>query len=271
MVKLVKVSAPGKIILSGEHSVVYGYPAIATAVNKRLSITKSGDIHSDIPIGAGMGSSAAFAVAMSALEIGKLDLEKINKAAYKMEKTLHGNPSGVDNTVVTYGGFLWYRKESESFKVFKQIKAKTKLPKLYLLNSGKPSESTREMVELVGRKYKKEKLKTTGIFKDIETVTKEMLRFLIGDSNPDLGKLISENERLLEKLGVVSNSARHLIRMIEKIGGFAKISGAGGKSSGAGMVLVYHKDVDNLSLFAKRNKINIMPVIVGEEGIKVEL
>ena len=38
MIEKVRVSAPGKIILSGEHAVVYGYPAILAAVDRRLSV-----------------------------------------------------------------------------------------------------------------------------------------------------------------------------------------------------------------------------------------
>lgn len=37
--KRVKVSAPGKLMLFGEHSVVFGYPCIVTAVDLRLSVT----------------------------------------------------------------------------------------------------------------------------------------------------------------------------------------------------------------------------------------
>lgn len=268
--KLNKVSTPGKLILSGEHSVVYGFPAIATAVNKRLFATKKGDIHSDIPIGAGMGSSAAFAVAMSALKIGKLDLEKINKDAYKMEKILHGNPSGVDNTVVAYGGFLWYRKEDENFKLFKQIKAKTKLPELFLLDSGQSEETTRDMVEMVGKRYKKEKKKVLKIFRDVEIITKEMLGYLVGTSKPDFSNLIHENEKLLEELGVVSDNTKRIIRKIEKAGGVAKISGAGGKKTGSGMVLIYHKDVDKFKLFIKKNKLNLFSVRLGADGVRPE-
>lgn len=39
MKKTVKTSAPGKLMLFGEHSVVFGHPCIVTAVDRRLSIT----------------------------------------------------------------------------------------------------------------------------------------------------------------------------------------------------------------------------------------
>ena len=35
----IKVSAPGKLMLFGEHSVVYGRPCIVTAVNQRMRVT----------------------------------------------------------------------------------------------------------------------------------------------------------------------------------------------------------------------------------------
>src|SRR3990167_10292156 len=34
----VTVSAPGKLMLFGEHAVVYGYPCIVTAVDQRLTV-----------------------------------------------------------------------------------------------------------------------------------------------------------------------------------------------------------------------------------------
>lgn len=268
--ELNKVSVPGKVILSGEHAVVYGYPAIATAINLRLTASRSGKIESDIPIGAGMGSSAAFAVAISAFKVGKLDLEEINKFAYKMEKGLHGNPSGVDNTVVTYGGFLWYRKEVEDFKTFKQIESKIKLPKLFLLNSGKPVESTKEMVTYVAGLHSKGKARIEDIFREIEIVTKGFLKFLLKETDTDFGELMRNNEKLLEKLGVVSEKTKKIIRIIEKEGGSAKISGAGGIKDGSGMIIVYHKDIEKIGLIAKKYGFDISPVKFGEEGLRIE-
>ena len=39
MSKFTIVSAPGKLMLLGEHAVVYGRPCIVTAVNQRMNAT----------------------------------------------------------------------------------------------------------------------------------------------------------------------------------------------------------------------------------------
>lgn len=272
-----KASAPGKLIISGEHAVVYGYPVLVTAVNKRLTAVITGGrrkIESSIPIGCGMGSSAAFAVATSAartfLKNKKLDLDEINKMAYKMEKKRHGNPSGVDNTISTYGGLLWFRKESESLKLFSSIKVKRTLPKIYLVDTGRPLESTKEMVAKVGRLYKKDPLNTEIVFRKIERVTRSFLKYLLGEGAINFQELIKENESLLEKLGVVSDSTVKLIKGIEKVGGAAKISGAGGWKDKSGILLLYHKNPEKLHIFAKKNNLNLFEVKLGEGGVRIE-
>ena len=272
-----KVSAPGKLIISGEHAVVYGYPALVTAVDKRLSVTLAGGkktIESNIPIGRGMGSSAAYTVATSAVKLflrdRKLDLNGINDTAYRAEKKRHGNPSGVDNTISTYGGLLWFRKESESLKLFSSIQAKRALLKLYLIDTGRPLESTKEMVAKVKRLYKKDPSATEIIFRKIERVTRSFLKYLLGEGATNFQELIKENESLLEKLGVVSDSTVKLIRGIEKVGGAAKISGAGGWKDRSGILLVYHKNPEKLHIFAKKNNLNLFEVKLGEEGVRIE-
>ena len=277
MANRLRVSAPGKIILSGEHAVVYGHPALVVAVDRRLTVTLSGkktEIESDIPIGCGMGSSAALAVAKSGLFLKRKsitwDLEEINKKAYELEKMQHGNPSGVDNTVSTYGGFLWYRKEAEGLKTFSSVPVKIKLPKFFLINTGKPVETTKEMVSVVARLVKKHPLKYKTIFTKIEVVTKFFLKCLLGEEKNDISTLIKENERLLEKLGVVSKSTIKTVKGIERIGGAAKISGAGGIKGNSGVLLAYHKGRDKLVGFAKDMNLDIFPVKLGEGGVRIE-
>ena len=88
----------------------------------------------DLPVGAGLGSSAAFSVALVATLIrwkqrslntentesskttqpAASDLQEINKFAYASEILLHGTPSGLDNAVSTHGGALWYTKDIHS-------------------------------------------------------------------------------------------------------------------------------------------------------------
>ncbi|KAJ1728303.1 Mevalonate kinase [Coemansia biformis] len=193
------VSAPGKVIMFGEHAVVYGKSAIAGSVDMRayalvtpssghsvrlvlpdidvdvefdvrqLPRLRPGDlahpgdvetllaegidvpegpgrtavlafvylygslvaeagalgftmcVRSLLPVGAGLGSSASFNVVLSAALLqmtGQLqgegateeDRRLINSWAFQGEQVAHGTPSGIDNSVATYGGFLEYTK-----------------------------------------------------------------------------------------------------------------------------------------------------------------
>ncbi|MBI3559700.1 hypothetical protein HY087_01050, partial [Candidatus Gottesmanbacteria bacterium] len=109
-------------------------------------------VTSDIPSGYHLGSSAAIAVGtVSALTyfLKKVwNPSAINQIAYEIEKKMHGNPSGGDNTTVTIGGFIWFRKELEFLKSIWQLPFK--LPKnldhFFLINTGRPKETTGEMV-----------------------------------------------------------------------------------------------------------------------------
>jgi mevalonate kinase len=80
--------------------------------------TSSADITvtSQLPIGAGLGSSAAFCVCAAAaclLATGSVSVEEgafpeaaqtlINSWAFEAEKLIHGNPSGIDNCISTFG------------------------------------------------------------------------------------------------------------------------------------------------------------------------
>lgn len=304
--KTIKISSPGKIILSGEHAVVYGYPALLASSNLRMKIevfkdkrqksssyadyafrkalsyfkvsdpkTFSYQIDSKIPVGSGMGSSAALAVGMSALGsiLSKRDwnLEEVNKLAYEIEKKQHGRPSGGDNTVVTYGGFVWYRKEAENLKFFSQIKPKKVLPKLFVVNSGSPKETTGEMVAQVRERYQKNPEKIKKIFSQIECCTKGFLKLILNEEKIEIGDLITMNERLLEGIGIVSSQTLDLIRKLEKIKTNVKVSGAGGKLKGSGILICYHKDPKKFQNFAKSQNLDIISVSLGKNGVIKEI
>jgi mevalonate kinase len=70
-------------------------------------------VRSALPVGAGLGSSASYSVCLATgflLNFGHISLasggqgaELINKYSFEAEKIFHGNPSGIDNAVATFG------------------------------------------------------------------------------------------------------------------------------------------------------------------------
>lgn len=308
----VTVSVPGKVHLMGEHAVVYGKPALLAAINLRLSVsiepaealkiisTEPTDyvryaveflakeyklpqlpkvkimIDSKIPAGYHLGSSAAVAVGV----VGALTYYlkriwnpmKINDLAYEIEKKQHGNPSGGDNTTVTVGGFVWFRKELEFLKSIWQLpfKPHASLNHFFLINTGRPKETTGEMVAFVKEKMQKEPSEMEKLLHENEKQVKRVAVALKEGNESELVDAIQIGERTLEGMGVVSKKVQPLIRKIEKAGGAVKILGGGGRTNGVGFLLCYHHNPQKISSFGKAYNYSLQTIHLGEEGVRLE-
>lgn len=308
--KKITYSAPAKVILTGEHAVVYGKPALVSALNKRLtvSVIEESDPHngskiveiievikqylkskklpvkekvysvsifSDIPIGRGLGSSGALSVASSAALMEfftgrQFTPEEINNCAYQVEKIFHKNASGVDPTTSCFGGLIFYRKEFEFLKTFSSLHIK--IPKqisenLLLIDSGKPAESTLEMVQRVGDLYNKKVSFTEKVLLQIEKITKRMVISLIKEDREFFKQTIIDNEKLLEKIGVVSESTKKLLKTLQPFG-VGKITGGGGRKTGSGFILFYTDRKSDMESYLKKKKINHLLFTPSFEGVK---
>ncbi|XP_072035264.1 mevalonate kinase-like [Amphiura filiformis] len=330
------VSAPGKVILHGEHAVVYGKTALATSLNLRtflrlkptadgkvtlrlpdidlnqtwelnslqetfsdllgkdvkdcnpptkeqieklktvdgyheedgtkgmaliafvylyLSITGSKKLEgcnalvvSQLPTGAGLGSSAAFSVCLAASLLRKVgaisvcgdsglttsDLELINKWAFEGERLIHGNPSGIDNSVSVFGGALRFKNKPQV-----SITPLDKMPQLrILLINTKVPRSTKELVAGVREKLDRYPSIINPVLEAVdnlaitcELVLKEMASAQTGDQMTlmmQLEELVDMNQHFLSILGVSHPSLQQICLTTSQYGLHSKLTGAGG-------------------------------------------
>jgi len=310
---MIAYSAPGKVILSGEHSVVYTKPAFVTAINLVLTFrvrkkTKSEEvikskeiiycetvikkylqknniswndtpyyfeIDSQILEGRGMGSSAAFCVAVVAGLLHyftgqAFEKQIINSLAYQCEKYFHGMPSGVDVSASCFGGLIFYRKE---FEFLKNISALNfKIPKkiqdrLILIDTGKPIESTEDMLKIVGKRYNAYSKKMESTFAQIERMTKRMVVSTVKEDVKMFSDAIAKNQRLLVDLGIVSKKTSQLLEKLKPYG-VGKVTGAGGAKMGSGMVLFCMKDNTNIKQLLLSEGFSLIPFQQDQNGLQ---
>jgi len=284
--EVVTASAPAKVILFGEHFVVYGEPAVVLAIDKRAytsvqlrkdervyidstglgvsgtfkrerfqaekggskarlklepiknavqqvlerAKTKAGvnvRIHSDIPVSAGLGSSAAVAtstiVAVSNLLGIELSRDLIFRMAYESERLIHGTPSGIDPAISTYGGALQFQKGKD----FAPLNVQTNIP--LVVGNTRVERSTGELVALVRHIREYYPSIIDPIIRTGGKIALDAVEALKRGDMATVGELMNINHALLGAVGVSHESLERLVYAARRGGALgAKLTGGGG-------------------------------------------
>ncbi|KAI9314187.1 ribosomal protein S5 domain 2-type protein [Dichotomocladium elegans] len=223
---------------------LYLFQILKKASRPSLGFTIS--TRSTLPVGAGLGSSASFATAMAAallILFGHVPqdfsrssekerwLDIINSHAFKAEQVIHGNPSGLDNAVATYGGAMSFRR-GERFTRLEGLQSLR-----LLLTNTKVPRSTNLLVAGVGAKKEKYPTIIDPILDAIDNVSLRCVdafqrfqtRTITADElTRELADLVDINHSLLHAIGV-SHVSLETVRNVTSTHGIkTKLTGAGG-------------------------------------------
>ena len=266
----------GKLILCGEHAVVYGHPALAFAVTLSTTVTLSpwagatrvdsphadprvrdalctvlpedgwrAQVTTDVPVGRGMGSSAALAVAVVRALHPELEGQPLIDAAMPIEQAFHGNPSGLDVAVSALGGGLRFRKGPPMELAPVGLGAWH----VVVLDSGTPGDTRALVAGVASRRPGVDpQLQRIG---DLVDEAQGVLRDAAA-----LGALLDENHALLREIGVSTPRLDALVALARDAGAHgAKLAGAGG----GGVVLALCSDPEPVLRAAAARGIPALP------------
>jgi mevalonate kinase len=316
-----ETSAPAKIILFGEHFVVYNKPAILASVTKRIKVgahlnnSKTINIKSDLgieasykesdfniikgandsqtilyplyesarsvlserhqilgldilvnsefPYGLGLGSSAASCVAtVAAVDslFHKPDKQYVCDKAIKSERLIHNNSSGADCYISTFGGLIYYIKNTGFNKIYCR-----KDLSLLIGNTG-IRHSTGALVSSV-KKFKDE---NSSLFNNLsrraENICRDALTAITKGDERKLGELMRENHTLLQQIGVSHDKIDYLVNVCVENGALgAKLTGAGG--GGIMIALVPQEEKLKLISIIEKNGCECMAVEIDFNGL----
>lgn len=304
--------APAKLIISGEHAVVYGKPAIAMAIDRYTTATTAWQdnhninfkfanlayakqftidslnairiqlqqnyaaflkgqlsinevltrpfellqyavssllhkfnldlpngvnisVYSNIPVGCGMGSSAAAVTSTLYALTNFLGIQwspaDYLQFAREIESLQHGKSSGLDVRLTAHGGCVRFQNG-----ITESLDAPV-MP-MYLINTGQPVSSTGECVQQVANLFRDKQ-----VADNFGQVTDRVQQALSSNNLVSFKQAIGDNHRLLQAIGVVPKKIANFIADIESQGGAAKICGAGaisGDNAGAVLLVCEH-------------------------------
>ncbi|MEO6827409.1 MAG: mevalonate kinase, partial [Microbacteriaceae bacterium] len=274
----------GKIILLGEHSVVYGRHAIAAPIGlsiraqiapqehgielvvagveadpavdlsqrvaalvvRRLGVADSGmriEVFPELPRANGLGASAALAVAVIRAVADRFQLsiddQEVSALAFECERIVHGTPSGVDNTVATFGRTVLFRKR-DGLATPETSEIVTAHPIPVVIGLTGVRSLTAQTVGLVRSAWQRHPQRYESIFDQIDELVLAGVQALRDGDIAQLGDLMNINQGMLAALQVSSPELESLVGIARRAGALgAKLTGGGG---GGAMIAIAEPD-----------------------------
>ncbi len=264
--KKTTVSVPGKLLLMGDHAVVYGRPCLVTAVSERMrvSIEQSSDkqLHFDVP------ENMDTRFVNRAIEQARVHWRlPISDITIRTESQFSGNVGLGSSAAVTVGTIVALREylgRKDNLKTLFTLSYRTILDvqgrgsgfdaaaalfgnTMYFVTAGKIIEplaiknmplivgftgvkaDTVTLIREVEEKMKAQPERVNRIYDAIAKLVEDAkLKMLEGDWER-VGKLMDFNQEYLRDLGVSSEKLEALIAAAKNAGALgAKLSGAGG-------------------------------------------
>ncbi|MEM4208590.1 MAG: mevalonate kinase, partial [Candidatus Bilamarchaeaceae archaeon] len=151
--------------------------------------------------------------------------KQINDFAYEGEKVFHGSPSGIDNYMATYGGFLLFKKGENGLQ--KQLEIKNSF-NVVVGFTGKLSPTAKMVAEV--RKLKEDDPeKFTELLEEATELVYKAAAAIEKGKLEEIGVFMNQNQKLLDAIGVSDEKNEDMIKLMLEAGALgAKITGGGG-------------------------------------------
>jgi len=293
--------AAGKVILLGEHAVVYGRPALAAglALGLAVEVTASDGalrvesdraaladdprpaalvaeaaralglearglavrVRSELPAGAGLGSSAALSIAvlraLAAAAGRQLGRDEELALGQRLEAIFHGHPSGVDPAAAAQadsGCIRFVRGEPPTL-----TRLRTTRPLPLAIALGRP-RSTGAAVGGLRARWEADRARHERLFDRVAVVVEAGARAAETGDLAALGCALNENQALLGALGVSTPEVEALVGAARAAGALgAKLTGGGA----GGAVIALAPEPERVAAALRARQVETIVVRVG--------